>query len=206
MEGLSSEVEGDIRSTKNTDKQIQWRRAKVLELSSQGNTQSIASFPLLDGFKLQDFLFYSITISVIVDLIVSIVLICRVMVCFIQLRIFMVANKNAIKQVPGTYHKRHKTTKKKYKPLNTIWNVISNYGLCCMEEKATWLDLVNPFHNNSINIKRMNLLLQKVSLSPPITVTEIRFEVCHQEHRVANYTAAEIRRKNRGHGIKSKSC
>jgi hypothetical protein len=98
MEGLSSEVEGDIRSTKNTDKQIQWRRVKVLELSSQGNTQSIASFPLLDGFKLQDFLFYSITISVIVDLIVSIVLICRVMVSFIQLRIFMVANKNAIKQ------------------------------------------------------------------------------------------------------------
>jgi predicted transcriptional regulator len=27
-------------STKNTDKQIQWRRTKVLELSSQGNTQS----------------------------------------------------------------------------------------------------------------------------------------------------------------------
>jgi predicted transcriptional regulator len=37
MEDLSSEMEG---STKNTDKQIQWRRAKVLELSSQGNTQS----------------------------------------------------------------------------------------------------------------------------------------------------------------------
>ena len=33
-------MEGDNRSTKNTDKQIQWRRAKVLELSSQGNTQS----------------------------------------------------------------------------------------------------------------------------------------------------------------------
>ena len=30
----------DNRSTKNTDKQIQWRRTKVLELSSQGNTQS----------------------------------------------------------------------------------------------------------------------------------------------------------------------
>jgi hypothetical protein len=29
----------------------------------------------------------------------------------------------------GTYHKKHKTTKKKYKPLNTIWSVISNYGL-----------------------------------------------------------------------------
>jgi predicted transcriptional regulator len=40
VEDLSSEVEGDIRSTKNTDKQIQWRRTKVLELSSQGNTQS----------------------------------------------------------------------------------------------------------------------------------------------------------------------
>ena len=40
MEDLSSEMEGDNRSTKNTDKQIQWRRAKVLELSSQGNTQS----------------------------------------------------------------------------------------------------------------------------------------------------------------------
>jgi hypothetical protein len=37
VEDLSSEMEG---STKNTDKQIQWRRAKVLELSSQGNTQS----------------------------------------------------------------------------------------------------------------------------------------------------------------------
>jgi hypothetical protein len=37
MEDLSSEMEG---STKNTDKQIQWRRTKVLELSSQGNTQS----------------------------------------------------------------------------------------------------------------------------------------------------------------------
>ena len=33
-------MEGDNRSTKNTVKQIQWRRAKVLELSSQGNTQS----------------------------------------------------------------------------------------------------------------------------------------------------------------------
>jgi hypothetical protein len=32
-------MEGD-RSTKNMDKQIQWRRSKVLELSSQGNTQS----------------------------------------------------------------------------------------------------------------------------------------------------------------------
>ena len=40
MEDLSSEMEGDNRSTKNTDKQIQWRRTKVLELSSQGNTQS----------------------------------------------------------------------------------------------------------------------------------------------------------------------
>ena len=37
MEGLSSGMEG---STKNTVKQIQWRRTKVLELSSQGNTQS----------------------------------------------------------------------------------------------------------------------------------------------------------------------
>jgi predicted transcriptional regulator len=37
VEDLSSEMEG---STKNTDKQIQWRRTKVLELSSQGNTQS----------------------------------------------------------------------------------------------------------------------------------------------------------------------
>ena len=33
-------MEGDNRSTRNTDKQIQWRRTKVLELSSQGNTQS----------------------------------------------------------------------------------------------------------------------------------------------------------------------
>ena len=40
MEDLSSEMEGDNRSTRNTDKQIQWRRTKVLELSSQGNTQS----------------------------------------------------------------------------------------------------------------------------------------------------------------------
>jgi predicted transcriptional regulator len=40
MEDLSSRMEGDNRSTKNTDKQIQWRRTKVLELSSQGNTQS----------------------------------------------------------------------------------------------------------------------------------------------------------------------
>ena len=40
MEDLSSEMEGNIHSTKNTDKQIQWRRTKVLELSSQGNTQS----------------------------------------------------------------------------------------------------------------------------------------------------------------------
>jgi predicted transcriptional regulator len=40
MEDLSSEMKGDNRSTKNTDKQIQWRRTKVLELSSQGNTQS----------------------------------------------------------------------------------------------------------------------------------------------------------------------
>jgi hypothetical protein len=40
MEDLSSGMEGDIHNTKNTDKQIQWRRAKVLELSSQGNTQS----------------------------------------------------------------------------------------------------------------------------------------------------------------------
>jgi predicted transcriptional regulator len=39
VEDLSSEMEGD-RSTKNMDKQIQWRRSKVLELSSQGNTQS----------------------------------------------------------------------------------------------------------------------------------------------------------------------
>jgi predicted transcriptional regulator len=34
---ISSRMEG---STKNADKQIQWRRTKVLELSSQGNTQS----------------------------------------------------------------------------------------------------------------------------------------------------------------------
>ena len=40
MEDLSSEMEGDNRSTRNTDKQIQWRRAKVLELASQGNSQS----------------------------------------------------------------------------------------------------------------------------------------------------------------------
>jgi predicted transcriptional regulator len=40
VEDLSSEMEGDNRRTKNTDKQIQWRRTKVLELSSQGNTQS----------------------------------------------------------------------------------------------------------------------------------------------------------------------
>jgi hypothetical protein len=33
-------MEGDNRSTEKTDKQIQWRRTKVLELSSQGNTQS----------------------------------------------------------------------------------------------------------------------------------------------------------------------
>ena len=32
-------MEGDNRSPKNTDKQIQWRRAKVLELSSQGHSQ-----------------------------------------------------------------------------------------------------------------------------------------------------------------------
>jgi hypothetical protein len=37
VEDLSSGMEG---STKITDKQIQWRRTKVLELSSQGNTQS----------------------------------------------------------------------------------------------------------------------------------------------------------------------
>jgi hypothetical protein len=37
VEDLSPGMEG---STKNTDKQIQWRRTKVLELSSQGNTQS----------------------------------------------------------------------------------------------------------------------------------------------------------------------
>jgi hypothetical protein len=37
VEDLSSGMEG---STKNTDKQIQWRRTKVLESSSQGNTQS----------------------------------------------------------------------------------------------------------------------------------------------------------------------
>ena len=40
MEDLSSEMERDNRIQKNTDKQIQWRRTKVLELSSQGNTQS----------------------------------------------------------------------------------------------------------------------------------------------------------------------
>ena len=40
MEDLSSEMEVDNRIKKNTYKQIQWRRAKVLELSSQGNTQS----------------------------------------------------------------------------------------------------------------------------------------------------------------------
>ena len=40
MEDLSSVMEGNNRNTKNTDKQIQWRRTKVLELSSQGNTQS----------------------------------------------------------------------------------------------------------------------------------------------------------------------
>ncbi|HZA61507.1 MAG TPA: hypothetical protein VE573_01445 [Nitrososphaeraceae archaeon] len=40
MEDLSSEMEGVNRSTKNIGKQIQWRRTKVLELSSQGNTQS----------------------------------------------------------------------------------------------------------------------------------------------------------------------
>jgi transcriptional regulator len=40
VEDLSLGMEGDNRSTKNTDKQIQWRRTKVLELSSQGNTQS----------------------------------------------------------------------------------------------------------------------------------------------------------------------
>ena len=39
LEDLNSVMEGD-NHTKNTDKQIQWRRAKVLELSSQGNTQS----------------------------------------------------------------------------------------------------------------------------------------------------------------------
>ena len=40
MEDLSSGMEGDIRSTKNNEKQIQWRRTKVLELSSQGITKS----------------------------------------------------------------------------------------------------------------------------------------------------------------------
>jgi predicted transcriptional regulator len=40
VEDLSSGMEGNNRSTKNMDKQIQWRRTKILELSSQGNTQS----------------------------------------------------------------------------------------------------------------------------------------------------------------------
>ena len=40
MEDLSSGMEGNNSNAKNTDKQIQWRRAKVLELTSQGNTQS----------------------------------------------------------------------------------------------------------------------------------------------------------------------
>ena len=40
MEDLGRRMEEDNRIIKNTDKQIQWRRAKVLELSSQGNTQS----------------------------------------------------------------------------------------------------------------------------------------------------------------------
>jgi hypothetical protein len=40
VEDLSSGMEGNNSNTKNTDKQIQWRRTKVLELSSQGNTQS----------------------------------------------------------------------------------------------------------------------------------------------------------------------
>jgi hypothetical protein len=32
----------------------------------------------------------------------------------------------------STHHKKHKITKKKSKSLNTIWNVITNYGICWM--------------------------------------------------------------------------
>jgi hypothetical protein len=42
-------MEGDIRSIKNNEKQIQWHRTKVLELSSQGNTQSDISKTLHAG-------------------------------------------------------------------------------------------------------------------------------------------------------------
>jgi hypothetical protein len=64
----------------------------------------------------------------------------------------MVANKTPLNST-GTYHKKHKTTKKKYKPLNTI-GMSSATMDSCIEEKTTWLDLVNSCHNNSINIKK----------------------------------------------------
>jgi hypothetical protein len=52
----------------------------------------------------------------------------------------MVANQNAIKQYWDISQKAQ-DNKEKIQALEHT--VINYYGLCCMEEKTTWLDLVN---------------------------------------------------------------
>ena len=82
----------------------------------------------------------------------------------LQLRIFMVANQNAI-QRSWDISQKAQDNKEKIQALEHYLECHQQLWSLCMEEKTTWLDLVNRCHHN----RRMNLLLQKVNLSSPIT-------------------------------------
>jgi hypothetical protein len=86
----------------------------------------------------------------------------------LQLRIFMVANQNAIKQYWDISQKAQDNNEKiqalehYLDSHHQLWTLL--YG-----GEDHMVRFGKSCHNNSINIKRMNLLLQKVNLSPPIT-------------------------------------
>jgi hypothetical protein len=137
---------------KTKSEEIQWRRAKILELKSQGLDQreiaqvlqvspTTITFDLQYLAKKQERLSENIQLS-----------------NYLFSSGYLSWQYRTPLNSTGTYHKKHKTTKKRYRLLNTIWTVTSNYGLCCMEEKTTWLDTVNRCHNNSNNIQMTHSL------------------------------------------------
>ena len=99
---------------KTKSEEIEWRRAKILELKSQGLDQREISqishvSPTTITFDLQ-YLRKEARKTIREYTTEQLPL---------QLRVFMVANQTPLNST-GTYHKKHKTTKKKYKPLNTF--------------------------------------------------------------------------------------
>ena len=121
---------------KTKSEEIQWRRAKILELKSQG----------LDQREMAQVLHVSPT-TITFDLqhlrkeAREIIREYTTEQLPLQLKTSIVATQNAIKQY-WEISQQAQDNKEKYKPLNTIWNVIGYYGLCSTEEKTTWSEMV----------------------------------------------------------------